>query len=232
MVRMSLWNTIKMSCRTNESDVDFSYFSLLKSKTERKHTKMHDIKIRMATPEDAEMILNIYAYYVEKTAITFEYDVPSVEEFRNRIGNTLKKYPYLVILVDENIMGYAYAGTFKNRAAYDRSVEMSIYLAHNAVKCGLGKRLYLALEEKLKEMGILNLYACIGYPLVENEYLTKNSAEFHEHLGYRTVGRFHKCGYKFGRWYDMIWMEKIIGEHIEEQNDRISGRYVDSLNIL
>lgn len=174
---------------------------------------MRDIIIRSATVEDAEAILHIYAYYVEKTAITFEYDVPSVEEFRKRIENTLKRYPYLVILADGQIMGYAYAGTFKDRAAYDWSVETTVYLAHDAVKCGLGKKLYLALEDALKEQGILNLYACIGYPEVEDEYLTKNSAEFHEHLGYEMVGRFHRCGYKFGRWYDMIWMEKIVGEH-------------------
>ena len=86
-------------------------------------------------------------------------------------------------------------------------------MAHDAVKRGLGKKLYFALEEALKEMGILNLYACIGYPIEEDQYLTKNSAEFHEHLGYTTVGRFHKCGYKFNCWYDMIWMEKIIGSH-------------------
>ena len=70
------------------------------------------------------------------------------------------------------------------------------------------------MEQRLKEMGILNLYACIAYPEVEDEYLDKNSVLFHEHLGYVKVGEFHKCGYKFGRWYNMIWMEKIIGEHV------------------
>ncbi len=174
---------------------------------------MDNITIRTATPDDAEALLQIYAYYVEHTAITFEYDVPTVDEFRGRIEKTLKRYPYLVILHGDKIMGYAYAGVFKDRAAYDWSVETTVYLAHDAVRCGLGKKLYLALEEELKKRGILNLYACIGYPEVEDEYLTKNSAQFHEHLGYETVGRFHKCGYKFDRWYDMIWMEKIIGEH-------------------
>ena len=66
-------------------------------------------------------------------------------------------------------------------------------------------------------MGILNMYACIGYPDNEDEYLTKNSAEFHSHIGFVQVGEFHKCGYKFGRWYNMIWMEKIIGEHKKDQ---------------
>ena len=77
--------------------------------------------------------------------------------------------------------------------------------------------LYEALETELKKMGILNLYACIGYPETEDEYLTRNSAGFHAHLGYIKVGEFHKCGYKFGRWYHMIWMEKTIGEHKNRQ---------------
>ena len=150
---------------------------------------------------------------MENTAITFEYDVPTLEEFKQRITNTLKKYPYLVVVKEGTILGYAYAGVFKNRAAYDWSAEMTIYLKYDAVKCGLGRMLYEALETEMKKRGFLNLYACIGYPIEEDEYLTRNSAEFHAHLGYQTVGEFHKCGYKFGRWYNMIWMEKLIGEH-------------------
>lgn len=174
---------------------------------------MENMVIRTATVKDAEELLKIYAYYVENTAITFEYDVPTLEEFQSRIEKTLKKYPYLVIEKAGQIMGYAYAGPFKDRAAYDWSAELTIYLAHDAVKCGLGRMLYEALEREMKERGFLNLYACIGYPIEEDEYLTKNSAQFHEHLGYKTVGEFYKCGYKFGRWYNMIWMEKLIGEH-------------------
>ena len=174
---------------------------------------MENIIIRTATVEDAEEILNIYAYYVKNTAITFEYDVPSLEEFRRRIEKTLQKYPYLVILEQGNIVGYAYAGAFKERAAYDWSVEMTVYIARDAKRLGLGRKIYEELERQLKEMGILNLYACIGDPIVEDEYLTKDSEKFQQHLGYRKVGEFHKCGYKFGRWYNMIWMEKLIGEH-------------------
>ena len=174
---------------------------------------MENMIIRTATANDAEAILNIYAYYVENTAITFEYDVPTIEEFIQRIENTLKKYPYLVAEKDGEILGYAYAGVFKDRAAYGWSAETTIYLKQDAVKCGLGRMLYETLEKEMKERGFLNLYACIGYPIDDDEYLTKNSAEFHAHLGFETVGEFHKCGYKFGRWYNMIWMEKIIGEH-------------------
>jgi len=130
--------------------------------------------------------------------------VPSIDEFKGRIENIEKKYPYLVIEQDGKIEGYAYAGPFKERAAYDWSCELSIYVDHNARKCGLGRRLYEALEQELKEMGMLNLYACIGYPITEDEYLTRNSAEFHAHMGLKKVGEFHRCGYKFGHWYDMI----------------------------
>ena len=172
---------------------------------------MENIVIRSASVNDAEALLNIYAYYVENTAITFEYKVPTVEEFQQRIANTLKKYPYLVAEKEGTILGYAYAGVFKDRAAYDWSAEVTIYLSHNATKCGIGRKLYEALETEMKKRGFLNLYACIGYPVEEDEYLTKNSAQFHAHLGDQTVGEFHKCGYKFGRWYNMIWMEKLIG---------------------
>ena len=172
-----------------------------------------EIMIRSAVLEDAEHILNIYSYYVENTAISFEYETPNLLDFRKRIENTLKEYPYLVVKQDGKIIGYAYASKFHERAAFGRCAEVSIYVDVNARKCGIGKLLYTALEEKLKEQGILNLYACIAYTENEDEYLNNNSAQFHEHLGYKENGRFHKCGYKFGRWYDMIWMEKMIGEH-------------------
>ena len=178
---------------------------------------MENIVVRNARAEDAQAFLDIYSYYVKNTAISFEYEVPSLEEFKDRMRKTLKKYPYPCIVKDGIIKGYAYAGAFVGRAAYDWSAEMTVYIAHDARKCGLGRRIYEALETALKEMGILNLYACIGYPEVEDEYLTKNSALFHQHMGYRKVGEFHRCGYKFGRWYHMVWMEKIIGEHSENQ---------------
>ena len=176
-----------------------------------------EIEIRKATEKDAESLVKIYAPYVEKTAITFEYEVPSVAEFRERIRNTLKKYPYLVAEQKGEILGYAYVGPFHDRPAYDWAVETSIYVDHNKKHMGIGRKLHDALEEVLKERGFLNMNACIAYPEVEDEYLTRNSAEFHSHLGYELIGEFHKCGYKFHRWYNMVWMEKIIGEHTEEQ---------------
>ena len=178
---------------------------------------MEKITVRDAVLSDAPRILEIYAYYVEHTVITFEYKVPSLIEFEERMRHTMQKYPYLVIEKDGKVEGYAYAGPFVGRAAYDWACELTIYLDHNARKHGLGRRLYEELAQRLNAMGILNLYACIGYPQVEDEYLTKNSAEFHKHLGFTLAGTFHNCGYKFNRWYDMIWMEKVIGDHQQDQ---------------
>lgn len=166
--------------------------------------------IRSAVIEDAEKLLGIYAYYVRNTAISFEYEVPSIEKFKNRIANTLEKYPYLVLEEGGDIKGYSYAGVFKERAAYDHCCEVTIYLDHGSKGNGYGRALYNALEEELRKIGIINLYACIADPISEDEYLTRNSKHFHQHMGYTRVGEFHKCGYKFERWYNMIWMEKII----------------------
>ncbi|MGL5677750.1 MAG: GNAT family N-acetyltransferase [Cellulosilyticaceae bacterium] len=171
------------------------------------------LTIRVATPDDAAQLLAIYAYYVKETAITFEYEVPTLETFQERIQNTLKKYPYIVAESEGALLGYAYAGAFVGRAAYDWAVETTIYLNPRHKKMGLGKKLYDVLETIVKAQNILNMNACIAYPDLEDEHLTKNSVQFHEHLGYRFVGEFHKCGYKFGKWYNMVWMEKLIGVH-------------------
>lgn len=167
---------------------------------------------RKAELKDAESILSIYKYYVEKTAITFEWTNPSVEEFRSRMEKTLKKYPYIVAEQNGEIVGYAYTGSFVGREAYDWSVETTIYLKENIRGKGLGRKLYQLIENISKAQNIVNLYACIGYPEEDDEYLTKNSAQFHEHLGFKLIGKFEKCGYKFNRWYHMVWMGKIINE--------------------
>ena len=171
------------------------------------------IIIRGATVEDAEQILAIYSWYVKNTAISFEYEVPTFEEFRGRIEKTLQSYPYLAAEQDGRIIGYTYAGPFSPRPAYSWSAETTIYVDHELRKQGIGRKLYEALEEELRKMGIRNLYARIGYPAAEDEYLTKNSAQFHEHMGFRLIGEYHQCGYKFGGWYNAVNMEKIIGDH-------------------
>ncbi len=171
------------------------------------------IIIRAAGREDAAALLGIYAPYVTDTAITFEYDVPTAEEFAGRMERIMEKYPYILAERAGKILGYAYASAFHARAAYGWCVETSIYVAREARGTGAGGMLYRKLEEALGAQGILNLNACIAYAREEDEHLTNDSVSFHAHFGYRMVGRFTQCGWKFGKWYDMVWMEKHIGEH-------------------
>ena len=173
-----------------------------------------DIIIRDAKVTDAKAIQTIYTPYVETTAITFEYNVPSEEEFCRRIENVQQKYPWIVAMVNGKVVGYAYASAFKPRDAYQWAIETSIYVDNNNKRSGIGRQLHEALEQRLKMQGILNMNACISFIDPEDEYLTQDSVRFHERLGYQKVAHFHQCGKKFNRWYDMIWMEKMIGEHL------------------
>lgn len=184
-----------------------------KSEQTYKYKTMNMLTIRKAVPDDAENLLKIYAPYVKRTAITFEYDVPAAIEFRGRIAHTLGHYPYLVAVKDGQPVGYAYAGRFKQQPAYQWAVETSIYIDQHHTHQHIGAALHEALEEALRTQGILNMNACIAYTDHQDKYLDDNSIRFHEHMGYRLVAHFHQCGRKFSRWYDIVWMEKLIGPH-------------------
>lgn len=172
------------------------------------------LMIRPTCEKDAAALARIYAYYVEKTAITFEYTAPDTTEMERRRQEISQRYPYLVAESDDNVVGYAYAHAFYGREAYAWSVESSIYVDVNTRKHGIGRKLYEALEKALKSMGILNINACIVVPRDDQDpYVTNGSLNFHQRLGYTLVGRFHNSGYKFDRWYDVVWMEKMIGPH-------------------
>lgn len=175
------------------------------------------VQLRVAAPEDAAALVDIYAPYVRDTAITFEYDVPSVAEFAGRIAHVLEKFPYLVAENDGEIVGYAYAGAFHPRAAYQWCVEMSVYVKRDVRRMGVGRKLYDAMEAILKLQRLTNVEACIAVPGAPDAHLTMDSVRFHEKMGYRMVGAFHQCGYKFDTWYDMVWMEKHIGAHVHPQ---------------
>ena len=172
------------------------------------------MNIRVATPDDAARLVEIYRYYVENTTITFEYDVPTVKEFRERIENTLKMFPYLVAEENGVIIGYCYASPFKARKAYSLSVEMSIYVDKDSCGQGIGVELYQRIEEYLKMQNVINMTAGISYP---NEH----SEGFHNKSGYKKVAHFEKVGYKLGKWVDVIWMEKFIGEHTDNPKEVI-----------
>lgn len=167
--------------------------------------------IRSATVDDAQALAAIYAPYVRDTAISFEFEVPTACVFAERIARTLERFPYLVAEWEGVAAGYAYAGTFKARAAYNASVELSVYVGKDFQGKGIGRALYAALERELAQRGVTNLYACVAYPPIEDEYLTYASVRFHERMGFSIVGRFHGCARKFDRTYDMVWMEKLIG---------------------
>lgn len=173
--------------------------------------------IRPATLADAEILRDIYAPYVEETAVSFEYTVPTVAEFTERMKDIMKRYPYLVAEEAGEAVGYAYASPFHEREAYSWSAELTVYLRKDQRGRGRGRLLYEKLEQILRAQNITNLYACIAWPEQEDEYLTGASARFHERMGFRLAGMFHRCGYKFGRWYSMVRMEKEIGTRREKQ---------------
>ena len=172
---------------------------------------MQSVIIRPAVPEDAAGLLEIYAPYVKRTAITFEYEAPSRAEFAARIGRTLARYPFLVALSGEEYLGYAYTGAFGGRAAYAHTAETAIYLRESARRRGIGRRLYEKLEEISVRQNILKLVAVVADCAREHEFLPKDSALFHAGMGFSPAGRLASCGYKFGRFYDIVWMEKTIG---------------------
>lgn len=164
------------------------------------------IEVRNAQVEDAANLVAIYAPYVEKTAITFETQVPTVEDFKNRIKKTMKKFPYLVAIEEGQIVGYAYASTYYARAAYDWTVELSVYVQKEARGKGVGTLLYTALEEELTARGFKNFLACIALP-------NPASIALHEKRGYEQVAHFKKVGYKFGTWHDIVWLQKsLVGD--------------------
>ena len=168
------------------------------------------LKIRDADINDAERLVEIYAPYITESAVSFEYDVPTVDEFRERIKNIKEKYPYLVCEKDGNIVGYVYASAYSKREAYDWTVGTSIYVDKNFRRMGIGSLLYSHLEEELKKIGIENLLAGVAYCEREDPYLTKDSYKFHLREGYVMAGHLKDVGKKFDRYYDLLWMQKKI----------------------
>ena len=186
------------------------------------------ITLRMVNPNDAPVLAAIYAPYVRETAVSFEYEPPSNEEFAGRIREVLEKYPYLAAVRGEEILGYAYAHPYGVRKAYSHSVELSVYIRRDCRGLGIGRMLYEAMEILLKAQNITNLYVLVAGVEVEDAYLTHDSQKFHLAMGYDYVGKLHKAGYKFGHWYDMITMEKLIAPHPEyTQPDVVTWQELD-----
>ena len=176
-----------------------------------------NMEIRIATVRDAEAIQKIYAPYVLNTSISFEYDAPDTAEMARRIGNTLREYPYLVAVEEGKVIGYAYAGAYKSRRAYMHAAEPSIYVEASRRGKGIGRLLYEELERRLVRQNVFILYACVTTTDREHDaHSTDASIRFHEAVGYKIVGRYDRCGYKFDKWYSVVWMEKVIAERPEK----------------
>lgn len=167
--------------------------------------------IRDIKKSDIKRLIEIYSHYVLNTAVSYEYDTPTFEEFEKRVLDILATpLPYLVAEEDGRILGYCYAHRFHERKAYKKCVETTVYIDKDLRKSGIGRALYAELEKRLKALSIKNLYACVAYIEAEDEYLTHDSVLFHQKMGFEICGHLHKCGIKFDRWYDMLYMEKII----------------------
>lgn len=163
------------------------------------------MKLRFATLEDVPALLAIYERYIS-TAITFEYVLPSQEEFTQRVSSVSEEYPYLAAEENGVLLGYAYAHRIAGRAAYGWGAELSIYLHPDAAGRGLGKWLYLSLIELLRLQGVRTVYGLVASPNPASEGL-------HRSLGFRLMGVQRSAGYKNGRWIDLLWFEKPIAPY-------------------
>ena len=152
--------------------------------------------IRLATAGDAADIAAIYAFYVRETPITFETEVPSVADIAGRIERTLVGHPWLVCERDGHVTGYAYGGVYRTRAAYQWSVEVTVYVQHDQHRLGVGRALYTSLLELLRLQGFFNAYAVITVP-------NAGSVGLHEELGFVPAGVTRRVGFKLGRWHDV-----------------------------
>ena len=179
----------------------------------------NEFTIREVRLADAARLAEIYSFYVLNTAVSFEYYAPTVEEFEDRIRQTVEKYPYLVCEADNKIVGYAYAGAYSARDAYAWTATASIYLDKDYRRHGIGTALYDALEKRLREMGIVNILAGVAYCENEDPYLSRDSYKFHLKMGYSPVARMKSVGKKFDRWYDLLWMQKKTnGARLKDKN--------------
>lgn len=167
---------------------------------------MNTVRIRPAGEADAPAMLAIYAPYVEQTTVSSEYEAPSLEEFCGRIRNFSAKLPWLVCEVDGRVAGYGYASPHRTRAAYQWSVETSIYVAPDFHRHGIARALYAALFELLRMQGYYNIYVGITSP-------NERSMKFHKAMGFIISGAYQNSMYKFGQWRDVLWMGKELREH-------------------
>lgn len=159
--------------------------------------------IRLAATADAAAVRGIYAPYVRETAISFEYEPPTVDEMRRRIERVLEMYPYLVLEDGRTVIAYAYADRFSERRAYDWSASVSIYCRQDQLGRGAGRALYEALLPALELLGHRQLYAGIALP-------NAPSVALHERMGFTHVGTYERAGWKLGQWHPVGWWQLLL----------------------
>lgn len=177
-------------------------------------------KIEFATLDDTKDILDIYAPYILNTSITFEYEVPSIEEFKNRIKKVTSYYPWLVYKVDEKIVAYAYASQYKERAAFMWDTEVSIYISPNYQGRGIAKILYRCLFDLLWLQGFYNIYALISVP-------NEKSIALHDSFGFELVGTYINTGFKLNHWCNLASLVKKLREAKEKPEPTVNIHDID-----
>lgn len=186
--------------------------------------------VRLATAGDADALRSIYAPYVEDTPISFEYDPPTADEMGRRVEATVGDRPWLVCLVDGEVVGYAYAGQFSGRTAYRWTVEVSAYVRDDHRGRGVGRTLYESLFCVLPRQGFVDAYAGITLP-------NGASVGFHESMGFEPVGVYEHVGFKDGAWHDVGWWYRALDEYPDEPDPpsslselASSGRLADAID--
>jgi phosphinothricin acetyltransferase len=159
--------------------------------------------IRAFSPKDTEAILAIYAPYIVESAVTFDTAVPDLLSFEHKLSNISSSYPFLVAEENDTLLGYAYANKYREREAYQWSVETSVYISEHAQKKGLASRLYHKLFDELVLLHYVKAYAIITLPNPASE-------NFHTKMGFRKIAVFEDAGFKMGEWHDVLWMDKQL----------------------
>ena len=162
-----------------------------------------DPRIRCAEESDAPAIRDIYAPFVSDSATSFETDPPEVPTMAQRIRDIRETFPWLVFDAGGQVLGYAYASLHRPRKAYQWCVEASVYVDGRARGRGVGRALYGSLFDLLRRQGVVNVYAGITLP-------NAASVALHESFGFSTVGLYPRIGFKFGKWHDVVWLERRL----------------------
>lgn len=170
--------------------------------------------IRLAERRDVPGILEIYAPFVLKTAVTFEEEVPDAESFWERMKGIMAELPFLVCEIDEKIAGYAYASAYRPRVSYRWSREVSVYVHPDFRRHRVAHALYTSLNEMVRFQGIADLLAVITVP-------NDSSVTFHKHFGYRKCAEFRNVGYKLNQWQRVDWFELFLQDETKPPKERI-----------